>query len=292
MIYAFIVDHCSDLPVEACCRTMKVSRSAFFTWRHRRTNPTARMLADAELAEVIAKVHDQSFGTYGVPRVTAELRLGLGRQVNHKRVERLMREQGLQGVTRRRRARGCTRSRPADPRSDDLVHRQFRPDRPDRLWVQDITQHRTSEGWVYLAVVIDAWSRRVVGWSIADHLRAELVVDALEMARLRRQPTGTTVHSDHGSQYCSWVFGQRLRTAGLFGSMGTVGDALDNAVAESFFASLQCELLDRHQWPTRAELARAMFHWIEAFYNPTRRHSTLGYLSPIDYENTAATAVA
>jgi putative transposase len=138
--------------------------------------------------------------------------------------------------------------------------------------------------------VIDAWSRRVVGWSIADHLRAELVVDALEMARLRRRPSGTTVHSDHGTQYCSWVFGQRLRAAGLMGSMGSVGDALDNAVAESFFASLQCELLDRHHWPTRAGLARAMFHWIEAFYNPLRRHSTLDYLSPIDYETTAAPA--
>jgi putative transposase len=199
-----------------------------------------------------------------------------------------MRARGLQGITRRRR-HGCTRSRP-DARSEDLVQRQFRPNSPDRLWVQDITQHPTREGWVYLAVVIDAWSRRVVGWSIADHLRAELVVDALEMARLRRRPTGTIAHSDHGCQYTSWVFGQRLRAAGLMGSMGSVGDALDNAVAESFFASLQCELLDRHTWPTRAELARAMFHWIEAFYNPLRRHSTLGYLSPVDYENTTAPA--
>jgi len=288
MTYAFITEHCADLPVEQCCRVMKVSRSAFFAWRQRQANPTTKMADDADLAELIAKIHDQSHGTYGRPRVTAELRLGLGRQVNHKRVQRLMREQGLQGVTRRRRSKGCTRSRAGDPRSDDLVKRQFRPDRPDRLWVQDITQHRTSEGWVYMAVVIDAWSRRVVGWSIADHLRAELVVDALEMARLRRQPSGTVVHSDHGTQYCSWVFGQRLRHAGLLGSMGTVGDALDNAVAESFFASLQCELLDRHQWHTRAELARAMFHYVEAFYNPTRRHSTLGYLSPIDYETAHA----
>ncbi len=161
--------------------------------------------------------------------------------------------------------------------------------KPDRALRSDpYTQHRTAEGWVYLAVVIDAWSRRVVGWSIADHLRAELVVDALEMARLRRQPSDTVVHSDHGCQYTSWVFGQRLRHAGLLGSMGTVGDALDNAVAESFFASLQCELLDRHHWPTRAGLARAMFAYIEAFYNPTRRHSTLGYLSPVDYENAHA----
>ena len=135
-----------------------------------------------------------------------------------------------------------------------------------------------------MVVVIDAWSRRVIGWSIADHLRAELVVDALEMARLRRRPDGTTVHSDHGVQYTSRVFGQRLRHAGLLGSMGTVGDALDNAVAESFFASLQCELLDCHHWPTRAGLAQAMFHYVEAFYNPTRHHSTLGYLRPIDYE--------
>ena len=156
--------------------------------------------------------------------------------------------------------------------------------------MQDITQHRTAEGWVYLAVVIDAWSRRVVGLSIADHLRSELVVEAIEMATMRRRqrPDGTVAHSDHGCQYTSWVFGQRLRHAGLLGSLGTVGDALDNAVAESFFASLQCELLDRHQWPTRAGLARAMFHWIEAFYNPTRRHSTLGYLSPVDYETAGA----
>jgi len=287
MIYAVIVDRCADLPVEACCRTMKVSRSAFFAWRHAQANPTQRMLDNAELGDLIIKIHEQSFGTYGTRRVTAELRHGLGREVNHKRVERLMREHGLQGVTRRRRGKGCTRSRTTDPRSDYLGHRQFRPDRPDRLWVQDVTQHRTSEGWVYLAVVIDAWSRRVVGWSIADHMRAELVADASDMATWRRRPPqGAIAHSDHGSNYCSWVFGQRLRRAGLLGSMGTVGDALDNAVAESFFASLQCELLDRHHWPTRAGLARAMFHWIEAFYNPTRRHSTLGYLSPIDYEAT------
>jgi putative transposase len=289
MIYAFIVERCADLPVEQCVRAMKVSRSAFYAWRHQQANPTPRMLADAEVGELVSKIHDQSFGTYGCRRVTAELRLGLGRQVNHKRVERLMRERGLAGVTRRRRGKGCTRSRATDARSDDLVHRQFRPNGPNRLWVQDVTQHRTAEGWVYLAVVIDAWSRRVVGWSIADHMRAELVADAIDMATWRRRPpTGAIAHSDHGSNYCSWVFGQRLRTAGLLGSMGTVGDALDNAVAESFFASLQCELLDRHDWPTRAGLARAMFSWIETFYNPTRRHSTLGYLSPVDFETAGA----
>jgi putative transposase len=246
MIYAFIVERCADLPLEQCVRTMKVSRSAFYAWRHTQANPTPRMHADADLGELIDKIHVQRFGTYGWRRVTAELRLGLGRQVNHKRVERLTRERGRAGVTRRR-SEGCTRSRATDPSSDDLVHRQFRPDRRDRLWVQDVTQHRSDEGWVYLAVVIDAWSRRVVGWSSADHMRAELVADAIDMATLRRRPpTGAIAHSDHGSNYCSWVFGQRLRASGLLGSMGTVGDALDNAVAESFFASLQCELLDRH----------------------------------------------
>ncbi len=199
-----------------------------------------------DLVELIAKIHDQSFGTYGRLRVTAELQMGLGRRVNHKRVGRLMRQAGLVGVIRRRRTKGCTITRQSDPRSADLVKRCFRPDGPNWLWVQDITQHRTGEGWVYLAVVIDAWSRRVVGWSIADNLRSEFVVGALDMACPRRDPQSTIVHSDHGTQYCSWVFGQRLRQAGLMGSMGTVGDALDNAVAESFFASVQCELLDRH----------------------------------------------
>jgi putative transposase len=289
MIYAFITERCADIPVDAACRAMKVSKSAFYAWRHLQINPTARMLADRDLGDLVVKIHDQSFGTYGWRRVTAELRLGLGREVNHKRVARMMRERGLQGVTRRRRSKGCTRSRALDVRSDDLVHRQFRPDGPDRLWVQDVTQHRSGEGWVYLAVVIDAWSRRVVGWSIADHMRAELVADAIDMATWRRRPlAGAIAHSDHGSNYCSWVFGQRLRNAGLLGSMGTVGDALDNAVAESFFASLQCELLDRHHWPTRAGLTRAIFSWIETFYNPTRRHSTLGYLSPVEFETTYA----
>ena len=285
MIYAFIVDRCADLPVEQCCRAMKVSKSAFYAWRHRRPTRPARMLADVELGELIVKVHDQSL---------RHLRLPAGDRRAASRARPPGEPQAGRPADARTRPAGRHPPAPGqglhphagrrDPRSDDLVHRQFRPDGPDRLWVQDITQHRSGEGWVYLAVVIDAWSRRVVGWSIADHLRAELVVDALDMATLRRRPTGTTVHADHGTQYCSWVFGQRLRTAGLMGSMGTVGDALDNAVAESFFASLQCELLDRHTWPTRAGLAQAIFQWIEGFYNPTRRHSTLGYLSPVDYE--------
>ena len=210
-----------------------------------------------------------------------------------------MREHRIVGVHRRRR-RGCTVRDPHAEPSTDLVQRQFRAERPNALWVSDITQHRTGQGWVYCAVVLDAYSRRIVGWSIADHLRTELIVDALEMACLRRRPPAgrdptpaTVFHSDHGSQYTSWAFGQRLRRAGLLGSMGSIGDCFDNALAESFFSSLQVELLDRQSWATRQQLANAIFEWIEAWYNPTRRHSALDYLSPIDYEQAhtpAATA--
>jgi putative transposase len=173
------------------------------------------------------------------------------------------------------------------------VCRRFHPDGPDRLWVADITEHPTREGKVYVAVVLDAWSRRVIGWSIADHLRTELVVDALDMACWRRKPepdSGLIHHADHGTQYTSWAFGQRLRQAGLLGSMGTVGDALDNAMAESFFATLQLELLDRRDWQTRKELAQAIFEYIEAFYNPERRHTSINYLSPLAYEAIASVA--
>jgi putative transposase len=275
----------AGFPVAACCRVLGISTAGFYEWRRAQTEPCLRARTDAELTETIRTIHRQSRGTYGSPRVHAELRLGLGIRVGRKRVERLMRADGLEGVTRRRR-RGCTkRDRDAVP-SDDLVVRRFMPDGPDRLWVADITEHPTGDGKVYCAVVIDAWSRMVIGHSIADHLRAELVVDALDMARWRRRPKpGQTVHhSDHGTQYTSWAFGQRLRHAGLLGSMGTVGDALDNAVAESFFATLQTELLDRHAWADRRELARAIFEWIECFYNPVRRHSTVAMAAPADYD--------
>jgi putative transposase len=186
----------------------------------------------------------------------------------------------------RRRRRGCT---VADPRADphpDLVNRRFAADVPDRLWCMDATQHRTDEGWVYCAVVLDAFSHRIVGWSIADHLRAELVCDALDMARWRRRPPAgqTIAHSDHGAQYTSWAFGQRIRTAGLLGSMGTIGDCFDNSMVESFFGTMQLELLDTKHWVTRQELANAIFDYIEAFYNPIRRHSRIGMLSPVQYE--------
>ncbi|EFQ83224.1 integrase core domain protein [Aeromicrobium marinum DSM 15272] len=262
------------------CRVLGVSTSGYYEWRSR--PPSARDVADAHLLNVIREIHAASRQTYGVRRVHAELRLGRQIRCSRGRVERLMVLGGLQGVHRRKWRHAGGRS-PAV--FEDHVRREFVADAPDKLWVTDITQHRTVEGWVYCAAVIDVYSRRCVGWSIADHLRTELVVDAIDMARWRRKPLpGTVVHSDRGTQFTSWLFGNRLREAGLMGSMGKVACAYDNSLMESFFGSMQIELLDRRNWSTRAELANGIFEWIEAFYNPTRRHSSLDYLSPIEYE--------
>jgi putative transposase len=294
--FAFIAAQKATDPlmnIAHACLALGVSTSGFDDWQRTQQVPCRRRRQDSELAATIREVHRQSRGTYGSPRVHAELRLGLGIRVGRKRVERLMRAEGLQGVTRRRR-RGTTRRDAAAVPNDDLVARQFSPAGPNELWVADITEHPTDDGRVYLAVVIDAWNRQVIGQSIADHLRAELVVDALDMACWRHRPVaGQTIHhADHGTQYTSWAFGQRLRQAGLLGSMGTVGDALDNAVAESFFATLQTELLDRHHWTSRRQLAQAIFEWIEVFYNQQRRHSTLGMHTPVTYAANAHTAPA
>lgn len=275
------------------CRHFEVSTSGFYEWRAAQTNPCKRRVEDAELVERINEIHVMSRRSYGSPRVHAELVIGEQRRVGRKRIERLMRTNGIVGIHKRK--RGCTRRDPDATPSDDLVNRRFCVDGPDRLWVMDITEHPTGEGKVYLASVLDAWSRRVVGSSIADHIRAELVVDALQMAVWRRRPSeGQTVaHSDHGSQYTSWAFGKRLRDAGLLGSMGSIGDPYDNAVAESFFSTLQRELLDqRPRWETRHELALAVFEWIEGWYNTKRRHTSIGSVSPIDYEAAAAIAAA
>lgn len=243
-----------------------------------------------ELLERIRAIHVMSRRSYGAPRVHHELVLGEGVRCSRKRVERLMRINGIVGIHTRRRTWTTKRDPDADP-AEDLVQRNFSVDGPDKLWVTDITEHRTAGGKVYLAVVLDAWSRRVVGWSLADHIRSELVVDALQMALWRRRPAaGTICHSDHGSQYTSWAFGRRLRAAGALRSMGSIGDAYDNSMAESFFSTLQRELLDQHQWPDRRQLALAVFEWIEAWYNPRRRHSSIGSLSPIDYEQAHMTA--
>jgi putative transposase len=213
---------------------MKVSTSGFYAWQ---ADPVSdRNLNDAVLTNTVVDIHRMSRRSCGSPRVHAELRMGLDTRCSRKRVERLMREARMEGIYRRK-GRGCTRRDPAAQPADDLVRRQFDPEGPDRLWVMDVTEHPTPEGKCYLTVVLDAWSRRVVGWSITDHIRSELVVDALQMAIWRRQPpvNQTVAHSDHGSQYTSWAFGRRLRGAGLLGSMGSVGDCFDNSVAESFF---------------------------------------------------------
>ena len=283
--------------VAVACRVLWVSTSGYYEWRGR--PPSLRAVADEALTAQIQEIHTTSRRTYGVPRVHAELRLGCGVRCGRKRVARLMRTAGLHGIYARRKRRGC----PQPPVHDDLVRRRFVADQPDRLWLTDITEHPTREGKVYLAAVLDVYARRIVGWSIADHLRAELVVDALEMARWRRRPPAgqAVVHSDRrrprgsrpdgGAQYTSWAFGQRLRAAGLLGSMGRVGSAYDNAMMESFFSTLQRELLDRRSWTTRKELASAIFEWIEAWYNPRRRHTSIDDRSPVEYERLYTAAV-
>lgn len=268
------------------CHVLGVSKSGYYAWLGREPSPRAKR--NAELLALIREIHEQSRGTYGSPRVHAELRLGHGIRCSKKRVARLMRLAGLTGVHRRR-LRGCTRRNEKRQPQPDLVQRNFTPDGPNRLWVADLTQHMTGEGWLYLATVLDAFSRRVVGWAMDARAETDLVVSALNMAvRSRRPSEGVIHHSDHGAQYTSLAFTKRLQEAGLVGSMGTVGDALDNSPAESFYATLQTELLNRGQWPTRRSLTTAIFSFIEGFYNRKRRHSALGYLSPDEYERKMA----
>ena len=208
-----------------------------------------------------------------------------GGRVSRKRVARLMRELGIEGVTRRRFKTGTTKRGAKARPAPDLVRRDFSAERPDQLWVADITYVRTWAGWLYLAVVLDAWSRRIVGWAMAPRMPADLVGDVLGMAITRRQPKGPVIHhSDQGSQYTSLAFGQRCREAGVVQSMGSVGDAYDNALCESFFATLECELLDRRSFWITAEAQREVFSFIEGFYNTRRLHSALGYKSPANFE--------
>ncbi len=262
------------------CRVLQVSSSGYYAWCTR--EPSERAVADEALQNRIAEIHKDSRGTYGVPRIHAELAAD-GVRVGRKRVSRLMYRAGIEGVSRRRRAWTTRRDRDARP-APDLVDRDFSAQGPDQLWVADITYVPTWAGFLYLAVVVDAWSRRVVGWSMANHLRTELVLDALDMALGQRGAAGVIHHSDQGCQYTSIAFGLRCRKAGVQPSMGSVGDCYDNAMAESFFATLECELLDRTRFPTQAEARIAIFDFIEGFYNPSRRHSSLGYLAPIEFE--------
>jgi len=266
--------------VATSCRVLGVSRSGFYAWKDR---PLSRRAGeDVAIAHKIRAIHAVSRGTYGAPRVHAELAAD-GVRVGRKRVARLMRAAGLEGASRRRFKTTTVRDEEARP-APDLVARDFKARRRDQLWVADITYVPTAPGFLFLAVVIDAWSRKVVGWRLANHLRAELVVDALEAAVAQRRPDGVIHHSDQGTQYTSIAFGIGCRAAKVRPSMGSVGDAYDNAMAESFFASLETELLARRKIAGAAETRMAVFEWIEGWYNSRRRHSALGYLSPNDFE--------
>jgi putative transposase len=263
------------------CRVLEVSPSGYYAWLSR--EPSAHARRDDELAVKIRRIHEGSRGTYGTPRVHFELRDEHGERVGKKRVARLMRREGLEGASRRRKYRTTRRSKDGRP-APDLVEREFWADGPDRLWVADITYVPTWSGFLFLAVVMDAWSRRVVGWAMANHLRTELVLDALNLAIFKRRPEAVIHHSDQGTQYTSIAFGARCKEVGVRPSMGSVGDCYDNAMCESFFATLECELLEKRRFRNQAEAKMGIFDFIEGWYNPRRRHSSLDYMSPAGYE--------
>ncbi len=267
-------------PIKTMSKTLGVSRSGFYAWRDRA--PSSRSRADAELTEQIRTIHKTSKETYGAPRIHAEL-ADDGIQVGRKRVERLMKAAAIAGVSRRKGPRTTLRDERVRP-ALDLVDRDFTAEDPDQLWVADITYVPTWSGLLYLAVVLDAFSRRIVGWAMGHNLKTQLVLDAMNMALEQRRPADVIHHSDQGSQYTSIAFGLRCKEAGVRPSMGSVGDAYDNAMCESFFATLECELLDRRKFQTKAEARMAIFQFIEGWYNPGRRHSALGYQSPINFE--------
>lgn len=274
-------------PTLTACRVLGVSASGYYAWLQR--GPSLRAQADTALLARIRAIHERSRWTYGVPRIQAELKAD-GTRTARKRIARLMHAAGLQGVSRRKGCWTTRRDRDATP-APDLVQREFAAAGPDRLWVADITYVPTWAGFLYLAVVLDAWSRRAVGWAMANHLRTELVLEALDMALWRRRPESVIHHSDHGCQYTSIAFGLRCREAGVKPSMGSVGDAYDNALAESFFATLECELLDRQRFRSQIEARVAVFDFIEGWYNTPRRHSALDYESPMSYETKQAAAI-
>ncbi len=278
------------LPVEVACRVLGVSCAGFYAWRFR--PPSARAVRHAWLTDLIREVHATSYGAYGAVRVHAELVLGRGIVVGHNAVAMLISRAGIAGRTGAPKRRGM----PGVATAEDLVDRVFVREGPNQLWVTDITEHPTREGKVYCAVVLDAFSRRVVGWSISHNPTAALTSNALGMAVEQRDAARgeTVIHSDHGTQFTSWAFTERARTSGLVPSMGSAGDCYDNALIEAFWSRMQVELLDSRRWKTRVELANAIFEYIEIFHNRRRRHSALGMRTPIEYEliNTTTPAAA
>jgi putative transposase len=273
--------HQATLPITALCRVLGVSESGFHAWRRRPPSPRAQR--DTQLLLAIRASHARSDGTYGVPRIHEDLR-DAGYPVGRKRIARLMRREGLVGVSRRRGPARPRRTVPEAPPAPDLVRRVFAATAPNQLWVADITYVPTAAGFLYLAVVLDAFSRRVVGWAMRDTLHPTVVLDALDMAATQRRPHDVIHHSDQGSQYAAYAFGQRCHTLGVRPSMGSRGDAYDNAMAESFFATLECELLAKHRFPSHTEARLVIFRYIEGWYNPHRRHSALGQRSPLAFE--------
>lgn len=281
MKFGFIDAEKAVHSVRSMCRVLGVSPSGYYAWASRA--PSGRARDDERLATHIRAVHRRSRGTYGSPRVHAELR-DSGLRVGRKRVARLMRQRGITALPRKR-WRCTTDSNHSFAVADNVLDRNFVVDAPDRVWVTDITYVWTWEGWLYLAVVLDLFSRRVVGWAAADHMRTELVLEALSTALERRQPTrGLLHHSDQGSQYASFDYQRELDRRGITCSMSRRGDCYDNAVAESFFGTIKTELLDRMPWATRRGARSAIGDYIDSFYNPRRRHSHLGYLSPVEFE--------
>ncbi|WP_347255103.1 IS3 family transposase [Brachymonas denitrificans] len=285
-VFGLVMANQADLPVRTMCRVLGVSASGFYAWLDR--SPSQRSIANAVMTERIRQVHKDSYESYGMPRVRAEL-MEQGACISRQRVARLMRSARLQGISKRR---GFTVTTHRDKRqapARDLVNRRFRANGPNQLWVADMTYVPTWMGFLYLAVVIDVWSRRVVGWSMGERMTSDLVLAALNMALEQRKPKGVIHHSDQGSQYTSQAFGERCRQMSVRPSMGTVGDAYDNAMAESFFASLEGELIERNSFQSKAQARMAVFTWIEGWYNPRRRHSGLGYLSPLNFERSQET---
>ena len=280
--FEFISANQAHFPIATMCRVLGVSTSGFYDWRERPASP--RALADEVLVEQIRLIHTGSRETYGYRRVTAELADDHGMRVGRHRVARLMRRAGIHGVTRRRFCRTTRRDDTGRP-APDLLDRDFTATAPNQRWVADITYIPTWSGFLFLAVVVDVFSRRVVGWAMSSNQRTELVTSALRMAVEQRRPDGVVVHhSDQGCQYTSYDFARACRDASIERSMGSVGDCFDNAMAESFFATLECELLDRSVFPNRNDARMAVFDYIECFYNPKRRHSSIGNLAPAIFE--------
>ena len=267
--------------VRALCKTLRVSHSGYYDWLERPA--CALVQANALLLEQIRQAHAASDTTYGVPRIQAEL-ADQGIKAGHNRIAALMRAHGLRGVSRRRNWCVTTKRDKGQRPAPDLVQREFTATGINQLWVADMTYIPTWAGFVYLAVVLDVYSRKVVGWAFGQQQTADLVIAALNMALITRKPQGVIHHSDQGSQYTSLDFGKRCKEMGVRPSMGSVGDAYDNAMAESFFASLECELIDRRSWKSFAEARMAIFTWIEGWYNPRRRHSGIAQKSPINFE--------